>query len=90
MAKNAAAYQTNLCAVKKIHKEKRGVDKINKMTPAIVNNRDSFLKKRVTKISKNNTSCIFIKSPNSLVLRSTILLEEMPRKLAHYEQYQNE
>ena len=54
--KKAAAYQVSLCAVKKIQKEKSGMDKISEIIPAPAVNLGSLLIKRLRKIIKKTIS----------------------------------
>lgn len=58
--KNDAAYQTSRSAVKKTQKEKRGMDKIKEISPAIVIQRGFFLNIRNSKTRKKIISWIFI------------------------------
>jgi hypothetical protein len=57
---NPAAYIINRCAVKKIQKEKRGIDNIRHNIPHAAANRGLLLKIKIAKIAKKNKSCIFI------------------------------
>lgn len=64
--KNAAAYQVSLSAVKKIQKEKSGIDRIREIIPAKTANLEFLFQIRNARIIKKTISCGFISYANSI------------------------
>ena len=58
--KNAAAYQVSRSAVKKIQKEKSGIDNIREIIPAIAANLGFSFNIKINKTTRKTVSCIFM------------------------------